>query len=102
MDEPEGAQEGVLRDVLGEGAVPCQVPGEAEDLGLVQADELLERAEIARPRLLDRPWIRVAHPVTPRLLWSRQRSPVRTAEPSQRTASWAEGFPDARRTSPGP
>ena len=61
VDESEGAQERVLGDVFGQCAVAGEVPCEPEHLGLIEADQLLERAQIACPRQLDRPWIRVAH-----------------------------------------
>ena len=47
LQEPEGSDERVLRDVLGGRAVAHEVPGEPEDVRLIEADDVLERAEVA-------------------------------------------------------
>ncbi len=82
-EEPERPQERLLGDVLGEGPVAGEVPGEGEHVGLERAHELFEREQIAASRAIDGAWIGVPHSLP--LSSSRHASLGASADPRSRS-----------------
>src|SRR6185436_11646596 len=87
-DEAERADERLLRDVVRERPVAREVVGEAPDVGLIGADELLEGAEVSRLGAGKGSWVGVLHAFSLR----RAGQPSLAPSPRRRTAEASAAF----------